>query len=66
MTDDEVEAKQCAYTQITQCTEEGLAGKGLRQCFQCGSEGLHHHMCAVSTPELERSPQFQIRQAHCA
>eukprot|EP00965_Chrysotila_dentata_P240191 6203570-Pleurochrysis_carterae.AAC.1 len=43
----------CTYAQITRCHEEGLNGKSLRNCGQCGSEGLHHHMCAVSTAELE-------------
>eukprot|EP00965_Chrysotila_dentata_P237517 6201955-Pleurochrysis_carterae.AAC.1 len=45
--------EQCTYAQITRCHEEGLAGKSLQNCGQCGYEGLHHHMCAVSTAELE-------------
>eukprot|EP00965_Chrysotila_dentata_P115716 3824257-Pleurochrysis_carterae.AAC.1 len=52
---EEQDAEQCSYAQITRCHEEGLSGKGLRSCYQCGSEGLHHHMCAVSTPELEKA-----------
>eukprot|EP00965_Chrysotila_dentata_P225616 6194877-Pleurochrysis_carterae.AAC.1 len=45
--------EQCTYAQITRCHEEELSGQALRTCYQCGSEGLHHHMCAVSNPRLE-------------
>eukprot|EP00965_Chrysotila_dentata_P009929 323783-Pleurochrysis_carterae.AAC.1 len=44
---------QCTYALITQCNKDGLNGTGLRSCYQCGSEGMHHHMCAVSDPKLE-------------
>eukprot|EP00965_Chrysotila_dentata_P231975 6198682-Pleurochrysis_carterae.AAC.1 len=47
--------EQCTYAQITQCDKEGLAGQALRNCYQCGSEGLHHHMCAVSEPRLQKA-----------
>eukprot|EP00965_Chrysotila_dentata_P024816 822698-Pleurochrysis_carterae.AAC.4 len=49
----EEEVEQCTYAKITGCDKEGLSGISLRSCYQCGSEGLHHHMCAIGTPELE-------------
>eukprot|EP00965_Chrysotila_dentata_P193064 6175521-Pleurochrysis_carterae.AAC.1 len=45
----------CTYALITRCNKEGLNGTALRNCYQCGSEGLHHHMCAVSEPKLEKA-----------
>eukprot|EP00965_Chrysotila_dentata_P262697 6214646-Pleurochrysis_carterae.AAC.1 len=57
----EVMEDECTYAKLTHCNEEGLSGKGLRNCYQCGSEGLHHHMCAVSTPELERKSAVEGR-----
>eukprot|EP00965_Chrysotila_dentata_P040807 1352735-Pleurochrysis_carterae.AAC.1 len=44
--------EQCTYAQLAHCDKEGLSGQALRNCHQYGSEGLHHHMCAVSTPHL--------------
>eukprot|EP00965_Chrysotila_dentata_P224959 6194488-Pleurochrysis_carterae.AAC.1 len=49
--DEEVE--QCTYTLLTKCHDEGLSGKSMRNCYQCGSEGRHHHMCAVSNEVLQ-------------
>eukprot|EP00965_Chrysotila_dentata_P046182 1535094-Pleurochrysis_carterae.AAC.1 len=49
------ERERCTYAKITLCDKEGLDGQALRSCYQCGSEGLHHHMCANSTPELEKA-----------
>eukprot|EP00965_Chrysotila_dentata_P227473 6196039-Pleurochrysis_carterae.AAC.5 len=46
---------QYTYMQITRCHEEGFSGQSLRSCYQCGSEGMHHHMNAVSKPELEKA-----------
>eukprot|EP00965_Chrysotila_dentata_P010895 354387-Pleurochrysis_carterae.AAC.1 len=45
---------QCTYALLTGCSREGLNGQALRKCVQCGSEGMHHHMCAVSNEELEQ------------
>eukprot|EP00965_Chrysotila_dentata_P165479 5464858-Pleurochrysis_carterae.AAC.1 len=45
--------EQCTcHAQLAHCNKEALSGQALRNCHQCGSEGLHHHMCAVSTPDL--------------
>eukprot|EP00965_Chrysotila_dentata_P003610 118818-Pleurochrysis_carterae.AAC.1 len=52
---DESADEQCTYASITQCNKEGHSGKSLRCCYQHGSEGLHHHMCAVSEPRLEQA-----------
>eukprot|EP00965_Chrysotila_dentata_P044941 1493221-Pleurochrysis_carterae.AAC.1 len=49
------EEEQCSYALLTRCHEEGLSGKGLRKCYQCGSEGMHHHMCAVSNEKLQKA-----------
>eukprot|EP00965_Chrysotila_dentata_P215723 6188950-Pleurochrysis_carterae.AAC.1 len=52
---EEEEHEQCTYAQLTRCNEEDLNGKALRNCYQCGSEGVHHHICAVSTPDFEKA-----------
>eukprot|EP00965_Chrysotila_dentata_P193587 6175861-Pleurochrysis_carterae.AAC.1 len=57
----EVMEDECSYAKLTRCNEEGLSGKGLRNCYQCGSEGLHHHMCAVSSPEFEKKSAVEGR-----
>eukprot|EP00965_Chrysotila_dentata_P168220 5555286-Pleurochrysis_carterae.AAC.1 len=53
--DKEEASEQCQYAQLTGCNEDGLNGKALRSCYQCGSEGLYYHMCAVSKPEFEKA-----------
>eukprot|EP00965_Chrysotila_dentata_P134773 4457960-Pleurochrysis_carterae.AAC.1 len=46
---------QYTYALITRCNAEGLKDTPLRNCCQCGSESLHHHMCAVGQPDLEKA-----------
>eukprot|EP00965_Chrysotila_dentata_P124182 4104093-Pleurochrysis_carterae.AAC.1 len=50
---EEEEVEKCTYALLTRCNDEGLSGEAMRKCYQCYSEGIHHHACAVSTEELE-------------
>eukprot|EP00965_Chrysotila_dentata_P241866 6204544-Pleurochrysis_carterae.AAC.1 len=44
---------RCNFACITKCDKEGLDDAGLRECFKCGKDGMHHHFCATHELTLE-------------
>eukprot|EP00965_Chrysotila_dentata_P032511 1083201-Pleurochrysis_carterae.AAC.3 len=58
---------QCTYALITRCNKECLNCTALSNCYQCVSEGLHHHMCAVGQPDLEKASAVpHLSKTKCA